>query len=215
MKKLSLLLAGLSFICQLSLAQSGEPLGNRINLVFGVGQITQGGFNVEGNIFYRRLAFDYSHGVSLNTSNSQLEAGADRDQSLAVHLPWTTGFGVGYRFSEWLNLRVEPKWHKYELFYDGEAQTADNLIGDYITFTLGLGLYANLRPFKTQKNFLKGIAIVPNARWWPRVSSTLDSNQLQYNSQITGQTETHHTREIGIANTPFFINVSVGYSIQF
>ena len=215
MKKLFLLFTILFFVCQVLSAQPGKLLDNRINLVFGVGQITQGGFNVEGNIFYQRLTFDYSHGISLNTSNDQLEAGTDKSQLLAIYLPWTTGFGVGYRFSEWLNLRVEPKWHKYELFYDGEAQTADNLIGDYITFTLGLGLYANLRPFKTQKNFLKGITIVPNVRWWPRVSSTLDNDQLQYNSQITGQTETHHAREIGIANTPFFVNVSVGYSIQF
>ena len=113
MKKLFLLFTILFFVCQVLSAQPGKSLDNRINLVFGVGQITQGGFNVEGNIFYQRLAFDYSHGVSLNTSNSQLEAGADKNQSLAVHLPWTTGFGVGYRFSEWLNLRVEPKWHKY------------------------------------------------------------------------------------------------------
>jgi len=86
-------------------------------------------------------------------SNNQLEDGADKEQGLAIHIPWTTGFGVGYRFNNWLNLRVEPKWHKYELYYDGNEQSPSNLIGDYTTFTLGLGLYANLKPFKNQNNF--------------------------------------------------------------
>ena len=27
------------------------------------------------------------------------------------HLPWTTGFGIGYRLKEWVNIRVAPKWH--------------------------------------------------------------------------------------------------------
>ncbi|MEZ4850850.1 MAG: hypothetical protein R3B93_19975 [Bacteroidia bacterium] len=192
-----------------------KELTNRANLVFGLGQITMQGFNVEGNIFYKRIAFDYSHGVSLNLANDGLENGADRDQGLSVHIPWTTGFGVGYRFNEWLNLRVEPKWHKFELFYDGQAQIPANLIGDYTTFTLGLGLYGNLRPFKNQDNLLQGIMIVPNVRWWPRVSSSLENNQLTYINRNTDQSTIHEARQIGMGNTPFFANISIGYSVTF
>lgn len=47
-------------------AQQSQSVSNKqVNLVFGIGQITQGGFNVEGNLFLKRLAFDYSHGVGL------------------------------------------------------------------------------------------------------------------------------------------------------
>lgn len=193
-------------------SQSKIKLDNQINVVFGIGQIVQSGFNIEGNIFFNRFVFDYSHGVSLNMSNSQLENGADKEQGLAIQLPWTTGFGLGYRFNNWLNLRVEPKWHKYELYYDGDEQLPSNLIDDYTTFTLGLGLYANLKPFKNQNNFLKGIMVVPNLRWWPKVSSSLNDDELTYDNRITGSVEVHKAREIGIANTPFFANISIGYS---
>ncbi|MEL6926463.1 MAG: hypothetical protein AAFO94_20635, partial [Bacteroidota bacterium] len=161
-------------------AQQIQSKDQQVNLLFGLSQLTLDGFNVEVNYAYKRFIFDYSHGISLNLDNELLEAGADKDQGLDLHIPWTTGFGVGYRFTNWLNLRVEPKWHRFELYYDGDAQTTTNLIGDYTTFTLGLGLYANLRPFKKQQNFLKGIMIAPNVRWWPRVSSSLNDDAFSY-----------------------------------
>lgn len=188
---------------------------SRANLVFGIGQLTQGGFNVEGNVFYKCLAFDYSHGIGLKIKNSQLEKGNDKDQSLSIKLPWTTGFGLGYRFTDWLNLRVEPKWHRYELYHEGEEFKTTNPLGEYTTFTLGLGLYVNWAPFRKMNNFLKGIMIAPNVRWWPKVSSTLENDELVYDNKITGNQEVHKAREIGIANTAFFFNISIGYSIEF
>ncbi len=195
--------------------QDSKQLDNHISLLFGIGQITQHGFNVEGNLLFKRIAFDYSHGVSLDLANAELEAGMDKNQGLAIHLPWTTGFGIGYRFNEWLNLKAEPKWHKFELYYDGEEQNANTLINDYTTFTVGLGLYANIRPFKNQHNFLKGIMIAPNVRWWPQISSSLDDNKFVYQNNITNQQEVHTARQIGIGNTPFIANLSIGYSFLF
>ncbi len=193
-----------------------SSLTNRANLVFGVSQLLAGGFNVEGNLFWKRLAFDYSHGVNLRFSNELLEAGPDREQQLDIVLPWTTGFGVGYRFNNWLNLRVEPKWHRFELHYtEVEMEIPTSFIADYTTFTLGLGLYANLRPFKNQDNWLRGLMIAPNVRWWPQVGTSLDNGELWYDNVLTGQAERHEAREIGIANTPFFANVSIGYSLEF
>lgn len=196
-------------------AQQNQDLENQVNVLFGVGQILSGGFNIEGNVAYKRLFVDYSHGVSLDFPNDLLEDGADKDQLLAVHIPWTTGLGIGYRFNNWLNVRAEPKLHKFEILYEGDAVSDENIIFDYTTFTLGLGLYANLKPFKNQDNFLKGIMISPNVRWWPNISSSLDDDQINYFNERTNQTEIHEARNIGISNTPFFINVSVGYSFGF
>ncbi len=217
MKKSVLSLLYFVLFASLSIAQdkSGRELENQLNLVFGVGQVVQSGFNAEFNVMWKRVSFDYSHGISLNLPNESLESGSDKEQGLAIQIPWTTGFGIGYRFNDWLNLRAEPKWHRFELFFDGDEKIDQNLIGDYTTFTLGLGLYANLKPFKKQDNFLKGIMIAPNVRWWPRLSSSLRNDELRYTSRNTNIIETHEARDIGIANTPFFFNVSIGYSIVF
>ena len=201
-----------------SFAQQGKdkkPLENQFNLLSGIGQIVQQGFNLEGNLMYKRLSLDYSHGISLNIPNDRLEDGADKEQGLDIHIPWTTGFGIGYRFNNWLNLRMEPKWHKFELYYSEDVQNKENLITDYTTFTLGLGLYSNLKPFRKKDNFLKNIMIAPSIRWWPNVSSSLNNDEISYLNRNTDQQETHEARNIGISNTAFFVNVSIGYSFDF
>ncbi|OJJ22812.1 hypothetical protein BKI52_00230 [marine bacterium AO1-C] len=200
------------FFVQSSQAQN-KPLSNRVNLLFGLNQPLLGGFNVEGNVFYKRFVFDYSHGVSLNFSNATL-AGAEKTQQLAVHIPYTTGFGVGYRFNEWFNLRAEPKWHRFELYYEGDQQTIDNRIVAYNTFSLGLGAYFNIRPFKNQRNFLKGIMIAPSVRYWPKLSSNL-ANDFSYQNRVTGQTESLSAMEVGVSNTPWIFNISVGYTLEY
>ena len=184
----------------------------RVNLLFGLNQPILGGFNVEGNFFWKRLAFDYSHGMGLNFSSEML-GGAYEEQGLEAKLPWTTGFGVGYRFNTWLNLRVEPKWHKFEISYADDALDITESITEYITFTLGLGLYANLRPFKnSSSNFLQGIMVAPSVRYWPNIASTLEDDRFSYNNALTGQTETIEALNVGVANTPWIVNISVGYS---
>ena len=195
--------------------QNARPeLSNSANLVFGLTQVALGGFNFETNVLYRRFAFDFSHGISLNLSNSNLSGDA-QEQGLAVHIPFTSGFGVGYRFNEWLNLRVEPKWHRFELFQDGVAQTAENEILNYTTFTLGLGLYGNIRPWRKQDNWLKGWMVAPSIRYWPNITSSLDNNQAVYFNEQAGGSATHQALNIGMANTPLILNVSVGYGIGF
>lgn len=80
------------------LAQQSDWLSDRrVNVLFGLNQPLLNGFNAEVNYFYKRLALDYSHGVSLNMGNALLDA-TNRDLGIDVHIPWTTGFGVGYRF---------------------------------------------------------------------------------------------------------------------
>lgn len=184
----------------------------KVNLLFGLNQPLLSGFNVEGNLFYKRLVFDYSHGISLNMDNTLLDA-TNQATGIDVHIPWTTGFGVGYRFNDWFNLRAEPKWHKFELYHMGEEQITDKLIGSYTTFSMGIGAYANIQPFKRQDNFLKGFMIAPSVRWWPRVSSSLPNNSLEFYSRSMDKEVKHEAMEVGVANTPLIINVSVGYSL--
>lgn len=212
--KTILLLASLFLgFCTHLFAQNNSPLlDTRVNVLFGLNQPLLNGFNAEVNLFYKRLAFDYSHGISLNLDNSLLDA-TNKALGLDVHIPWTTGFGVGYRFNDWFNLRAEPKWHKFELYHQGDAQTEANRIAAYTTFSLGIGAYANLRPFKKQDNFLKGIMVAPSIRWWPRVASSLDNNQLEFQSRTQNQRVTHEAMQVGISNTPLIVNISIGYSL--
>ncbi|NJM93930.1 MAG: hypothetical protein HC842_04020 [Cytophagales bacterium] len=67
-------------------AQSQFPHDTRINLLFGLNQPLLGGFNVEGNWFYRRLGVDYSHGMSLHMGNAMLDE-PNQAQGLAVYIP--------------------------------------------------------------------------------------------------------------------------------
>jgi hypothetical protein len=131
------------FITAVSLNANGQDwkTEKKINVLFGLSQIfIANGFNVEGNYIHNRVIFDYSHGVSLDFKGS-LVTDELKKQGVAVHMPWTTGFGIGYRFAEWLNVRVEPKWHRFEFFYENEQQNISNEITSYNTFSLGLGIY--------------------------------------------------------------------------
>jgi hypothetical protein len=186
----------------------------KINVLFGLSQpILAHGFNIEGNYVYHRFIFDYSHGVSLdfkdNTANSELKR-----QGVAVHMPYTTGFGLGYRLREWLNIRVEPKWHRFEFYYENELQNKSTEITAYNTFSLGLGLYGSYQPFKKKDNFLKGFIISPSIRYWPTVSSSLKGNKFTYVNKNTATTEEIKTLDPGFSFTPLVINVSLGYSFQ-
>lgn len=186
----------------------------KINVVFGLTQpLLVKGFNIEGNYIHNRFIFDYSHGVSLDFSGASVTTDL-KSQGLAVHMPWTTGFGIGYRLKEWINIRVEPKWHRFEFYYDGEAQNSANQITSYNTMSIGLGLYGNYQPFKNKSSFLKGIMISPSIRFWPTVSSTLKDDKFTYLNKKTEKAEEIKVLDPGIGFSPFVFNVSIGYSFD-
>jgi hypothetical protein len=187
----------------------------RINILFGLAQpVLASGFNIEGNYIHNRFIFDYSHGASLDFSGNIVTNDLKR-QGLAVHEPWTTGFGVGYRLKEWINVRVEPKWHRFEFYYDGEPQNKSTQITSYNTFSLGLGVYGSYQPFKKKNNFLKDFLIAPSIRFWPTVSSSLRDDKFTYLNKKTNAFEEIKTLDPGTGFTPFVFNISVGYSYQF
>ncbi|HEY1872525.1 MAG TPA: hypothetical protein VGG71_15790 [Chitinophagaceae bacterium] len=185
----------------------------RINVLFGTSQILLHGFNIEGNFIYKRFIFDYSHGVSLDFKDANVSSDLQK-QGLAVHMPWTTGFGIGYRLKEWINIRVEPKFHRFEFYYENDPINNNTQITSYNTFTLGIGLYEDYRPFKKNGNFLRGFLIAPSVRFWPTVSSTLEGGSFTYMNRNTNKEEEITTLDPGIKFTPWIFNISLGYSFQ-
>jgi hypothetical protein len=186
----------------------------RINILFGLAQpVLAKGFNIEVNYIHNRFIFDYSHGASLEFSGNLLPNDLKRQQ-IAIHEPWTTGFGIGYRVKEWINVRVEPKWHKFEFFYDGEPQNNITEITSYTTFSLGVGVYGAYQPFKKKNNYLRGFLIAPSIRFWPTVSSGLENDKFTYLNKKTGSPEEIKTLDPGTGFTPWVFNVSIGYTLQ-
>lgn len=180
-------------------------------VLFGLNQpLLLGGFNVEANYFTRRMVFDYSHGASLEIRGNMV-TDEMKAQRLVAHLPYSTGFGIGYRFSSFLNLRVEPKWHRFELYYEDEDQSGENRVGSYNTFTLGLGLYGKWMPFDKKTGWVRNLMIAPSVRYWPNISTSLDNDALVYQNKYTNREETHEALKIGVGNTPWVVNISVGY----
>jgi hypothetical protein len=184
----------------------------KFNLLFGLSQpLLVHGFNIETNYIHKRLIIDYSQGVALEFEGPALTPEL-RKQGVVVHMPSKLGIGVGYRITEWINLREEPKWHRFEFYYANEPQDKGNQITAYNEFTLGIGLYGCYQPFKKTEHFLKGIMIAPSIRYWPNVHSTLHDNQYTYLNKHTGTSEEIKTVRPGIELTALIIKVSIGYS---
>lgn len=185
-------------------------------ILFGLTQpLVVRGFNVETNYIHNRLIFDYSHGASLDFTGNLLPDYL-QNQGVVVHMPFSTGFGIGYRFTEWLNLRIEPKWHRFEFYYEDDQQIASNRIAvDANNYSIGLGLYGFFQPFKTTKSRLNGFTIAPSIRFWPTLSSSFDNNEFRYQNRNTGNFETLESLASGIGFSPLIVNISVGYSFDF
>ena len=184
----------------------------KLGIVFGLNQpIITNGFNIELNYFTKNFVFDYSHGFSLKFKD-KLVTKESRRQHLKFNISHTLGFGVGYRITPELNIRIEPKIHLWEVFYDNQSYDAKNTLKKYSTFTLGLGTFYRWLPFKNTDGFAKGISVIPSFRWWPNIYTTLKDDKFEYFNQITQKNEIHEANNIGVSNTPFFGNISVGYS---
>ncbi|HEX4850531.1 MAG TPA: hypothetical protein VFV08_06975 [Puia sp.] len=184
----------------------------RVNILFGMSQVVYHGFNIEGNFVYKRLIVDYSHGVNLRYEGNSVPDELQRQQ-LAIYIPWTTGFGIGYRWTEWLNTRIEPKWHRFEYYYSNDVKSRNDRVASCDAFSLGLGVYGDFRPFKHHHNFLKGLMIAPSVRYWPTIASNWNGGPDYYNTHTMKQ-EKLQTPNAGINLSPWVFNISLGYSIK-
>lgn len=178
--------------------------------------LLQGG-NVELDFYLPKTVFNYSHGFSLELESAAgTTVGEAKRQSVAYHIPYSTGFGIGYRLSKYVDVRFEPKLHRFEAYYDDSDRKAPgNKISSYTTATLGIGAYFRWKPFEKQHNFLKGIFTSTSLRYWQNVWTSLDNNRTEYKNRVTGKSETLKASNIGIANTPFLFNITLGYSVCF
>ena len=185
---------------------------NRFSLVFGLNQpIVLRGFNIEGNYWMKKWVIDYSHGFNLHADGKVVADEYER-QKVNFKITHSLGLGIGYRFTKSFNLRFEPKLHIYETYFEGQDQSSEKSIVNFNTVTLGLGAYYRWLPFEKKAGFAKGITIVPSIRYWYKVGSSLPSNQHSYFNTLTNQNEILKAPNIGAANTPWIINVSVGYT---
>lgn len=214
MKNIIIIVAVAAFSFSNSFAQTNsnkEPLySNKFSLLFGTIQPTAlKGFNVEVNYTTKRMIFDYSHGVSLDPPT----VGDFKTQKVALHLPYSTGFGIGYRFSSFFDIRFEPKLHSWEVYNEGETQNENTKIKDFKTFTLGIGLYYRYMPFKnSERKLLQGITTSTSIRYWQNVGTTLRNDEFSYLNKNTNKTETLKAPNIGIANSPIIFNIAIGYT---
>jgi hypothetical protein len=140
---------------------------------FGLLQVALDGFNVAGEVRYRRWWFEYSHGVelALNQWPGLTMTGTEREQNLHIHMPYTTGFGVGFTLLDELWL-VEFKTHRYEVNAPGGP------VSSYQTYSIG--------PVLGYKFFVfKGIFVNAYLRYWPNIATSLPTT----NSRLRGPTE--------------------------
>lgn len=186
----------------------------KLSMVFGLNQpVLARGFNFEVNYYTKHFVFDYSHGFNLHFQDN-LVTGNDKKQHLKFKISHSLGIGMGYRVSQDFNIRIEPKVHLWKVHQDDKSYSKTNIIKRYTTYTLGLGAYYRWRPFHKVDNFSSGITVVPSIRWWPNVASSLPNNEFEYFNTITNKNEIHRAKNIGVSNSPFFGNISIGYSLK-
>lgn len=210
----NLIIAAVLFLSQMSFGQEKKELlySNRISVLAGLIQplVLKGG-NIEVTYFSKNMSFDYSHGFSLDMSGGTITGDA-KTQKLAYHLPYSTGFGIGYRITSSFDVRVESKMHSWEVYYDGESQNKSTLIKSYKTYSLGLGAYYRYMPFHNKEGWVQGITTSTSLRWWPNVASSLKNNEFTYSNKLTNKDETLKASNIGIAGSQFLVNLSIGYT---
>jgi hypothetical protein len=183
---------------------------NRFSILFGLIQPTVlSGFNAEINYTTNRLIFDYSHGASLDPP----AAGDFKTQKVVMHIPVSTGFGIGYRFTSSFDIRFEPKLHSWEMYNEGDVQNDQTRIADFKTFTLGIGAYYRYMPFKNSTSkALQGITTSTSIRYWQNVGTTLRNDEINYFNKSTNKMEKLDAPSVGLANTPFVFNIAIGYT---
>jgi len=163
---------------------------------FGLLQLALGGFNVAGEVRYRRLWLEYSHGMelTLNDLRGYGLSHAERTQNVHVFVPYTTGFGVGVTLVDELWLGVEFKTHRYEVNAPGGP------VANYQTYSVG--------PVLGYKAFIwKGLYANGYARYWPNVASTLPGDKIVLAG--SAGSVTHAAHDFGV-----FANVSIGYAFE-
>jgi hypothetical protein len=182
-------------ILSCALLLSGNTQAQSWNLVFGLSQLAfLSGGNVEINYLTEKFVFEYSHGFNLDLNASPNEMAlteTERQQNLDIEVPYSTGGGVGYRFTKAFNVRIEAKQHKFNVTHPSGEKIS------YTTQDLGLGAYYFYKPFKRTN-----LIIVPSIRYWPTINTSLHDDKYTFSNG-----DEHKAHDFGL-----FGNVSIGWS---
>ena len=163
--------------------------GDGITVAVGLNQpLLFRGANASVTVRRGRWVADYSHGVALdlNAAGGFALTDAEAARGLDIDVPWTTGFGVGVRLTDRLDVRAEGKAHRFEATPSGAETVA------YTAFSVGPGVYYRLPLWR-------GLEVEPSVRYWPTVASTLSRDEA---ASVGGAA---HSFDV-------FANVSVGWS---
>jgi hypothetical protein len=173
-----------------------SPQRAEVGVNFGLLQLTLGGFNIAGEVRYRRLWLEYSHGVdlTLNKAGGYSLTETEKAQNLHIHVPYTTGAGVGFTLIDQLWLGVEVKAHRFDVNAPGGS------VSSYETYSVGpvLGYKVNIG---------KGLYANAYLRYWPNVATSLKNDQIAL--QGTNGTVVHSAHDWGT-----FANVALGYAFR-
>jgi hypothetical protein len=174
-----------------------DPWQPQVSVMAGLTQwvLFQGG-NVAVEYKIGRLAFEYSHGQGLDLIQVPGVGltSAERDAGAHVRVPWTTGFGVGFRVTNHLDVLVEGKAHRFEVTSrDRNAEIA------YTTFSVGPSVFYSIHLYK-------GLFLQPNVRFWPNAASTLSGDHALLR-QPDGSVYDHEAHAFGL-----FANANIGWT---
>ena len=136
----------LALILNVAYSQSNfdNSFTGRWTLAAGLTQpVLLGGVNIAGTYFANKLSFEYSHGMFLHLNGSAL-----KDKKVkSIYVPFSTGFGMGYRFTQFFDIRGEVKVHRFEPQLNSYQKIS------YINFDLGVGAYYRIYPFRKKENW--------------------------------------------------------------
>ena len=174
-----------------------DPYTHRWTLLAGLGQPLIGhGFNLAGTYFTRRITFEYSHGMFLRYTGALLS-----DKNIeSIYAQYSTGLGIGYRLTPYLDVRAEAKNHRFT------AQLNSRQSVTYTNTDLGAGVYYRFYPFARREVWSRGLVVEPSLRYWHYVYSTLPDVAVTYTTDA-GQVMDHRPYNFGL-----FGNVSIGYT---
>lgn len=136
---------------------------------------------------------EYSHGWDLKIHKfDQALTSQEKSEKIKLTLPWTTGFGIGYRLTSRMTIAVEFKAHKYEV----ESPLGQKL--DYVTYSIGPGLAYDF-------TFAGSWFLRPMLRYWPNVGT--DLNKEARLDRADGSQYNHKAHDFGL-----FANLLLGYT---
>jgi hypothetical protein len=172
-----------------------QPRKVQLTFHYGLLQpIVMHGLNAALDLRYRRLIMSYSHGAGLDAT--RFVSAREKAAGVQLHMPWSTGGGVGMVLIDELWVLADLKVHHFELQTQHEHAS-------YTNVTVGGEL--GWRYF-----VWKGLNVGLVVRYWPNVHSSAGSGVRLRDAQ--GNSFKHKPLEQG--SSGFFGNVLVGWAFD-